>query len=142
MHLIQSLKNEFCFDLPLFSKYLPTSINSYFYKITLSQKIFTLNLFLTQVFDEWKIILLNLKQPFPEFITLFWNVKLNILMSLWAAFIKNVFQSSLNPICPYLQISNFIFYHEYAQKPVDSKRKPKKSLQTWQINRSSFTLKT
>ena len=52
MHFIQSLINEFCLDLPLFSTYLATSINSYFYKITLSQKIFTLNLFLTQVFDE------------------------------------------------------------------------------------------
>ena len=30
MHLIQSLKNEFCFDLPSFSKYPATSINSYF----------------------------------------------------------------------------------------------------------------
>ena len=29
MDLIQSLKNEFCFDLPMFSKYLATSINSY-----------------------------------------------------------------------------------------------------------------
>ena len=36
MHLIQSLKNEFCFDLPMFSKYLATSINSYFYKMTLN----------------------------------------------------------------------------------------------------------
>ena len=35
MHLIQSFKNKFCFDLPLFSKYPDTSINSYFYKITL-----------------------------------------------------------------------------------------------------------
>ena len=35
MHLIQSLKNEFCFDLPMFSKYLATSINNYFYKMTL-----------------------------------------------------------------------------------------------------------
>jgi len=35
MHLIQSLKNEFCFDLPWFSKYPATSINNYFYKITL-----------------------------------------------------------------------------------------------------------
>ena len=35
MHLFQSLKNEFCFDLPLFSKYPATSINSYFYKMTL-----------------------------------------------------------------------------------------------------------
>ena len=35
MHLIQSLENEFCFDLPMFSKYLATSINSYFYKMTL-----------------------------------------------------------------------------------------------------------
>ena len=35
MHLIQSLKNEFCFDLPLFSKYPATSINSYFNKMTL-----------------------------------------------------------------------------------------------------------
>ena len=35
MHLIQSLKNEFCFDLPMFSKYPATSINSYFYKMTL-----------------------------------------------------------------------------------------------------------
>ena len=56
MHLIQSLKNEFCFDLPMFSKYpahgealgpsgenfeshltspWATSINSYFYKMTL-----------------------------------------------------------------------------------------------------------
>ena len=35
MHLIQSLKSEFCFDLPLFSKYLATSINRYFYKMTL-----------------------------------------------------------------------------------------------------------
>ena len=29
------IKNEFCFDLPMFSKYLATSINSYFYKMTL-----------------------------------------------------------------------------------------------------------
>ena len=36
MHLIQSLKNEFCFDFPLFSKYPATSINSYFYKMTLN----------------------------------------------------------------------------------------------------------
>ena len=35
MYLIQSLNNEFSFDLPLFSKYLATSINSYFYKMTL-----------------------------------------------------------------------------------------------------------
>ena len=35
MHLIQSLKNEFRFDLPLFLMYPATSINSYFYKITL-----------------------------------------------------------------------------------------------------------
>ena len=35
MLLIQSLKNEFCLDLPLFSKYPDTSINSYFYKMTL-----------------------------------------------------------------------------------------------------------
>ena len=35
MYLIQSLKNEFCFDLPLFSKYPATSINSYFNKMTL-----------------------------------------------------------------------------------------------------------
>jgi len=35
MQLIQSLKNEFCFDLPLFSKYPATSVNSYFYKMTL-----------------------------------------------------------------------------------------------------------
>ena len=35
MHLIQSLKNEFSFDMPLFSKYPATSINSYFYKMTL-----------------------------------------------------------------------------------------------------------
>ena len=35
MHLIQSLKNEFCFDLPMFSKYPATSINSYFFKMTL-----------------------------------------------------------------------------------------------------------
>ena len=39
MHLIQSLKNEFCFDLPMFSKYPATSINSYFYKMTLSNFI-------------------------------------------------------------------------------------------------------
>ena len=38
IHLIQSLKNEFCFDLPLFSKYPATFINSYFYKMTLIQK--------------------------------------------------------------------------------------------------------
>ena len=37
MHLIQSLKNEFCFDLPIFSKYPATSINSYFYKMTLDR---------------------------------------------------------------------------------------------------------
>ena len=36
MHLIQSLKNEFCFDVPMFTKYPATSINSYFYKMTLS----------------------------------------------------------------------------------------------------------
>ena len=35
MHLIQSLKNEFCFNLRMFSKYPATSINSYFYKMTL-----------------------------------------------------------------------------------------------------------
>ena len=35
MHLIQSLKNEICFELPLFSKYPDTSINRYFYKMTL-----------------------------------------------------------------------------------------------------------
>ena len=35
MHLIQSLKNEFSFDLPKFSKYPATSINSYYYKMTL-----------------------------------------------------------------------------------------------------------
>ena len=35
MHLIQSLKNEFCFNLPMFSKYPATSINSYFYKMTI-----------------------------------------------------------------------------------------------------------
>ena len=35
MHLIQSLKNKFWFDLPLFSKYPATSKNSYFYKMTL-----------------------------------------------------------------------------------------------------------
>ena len=38
MHLIQYLKNEFCFDLPMFSKYPATSINSYFYKTTLLPK--------------------------------------------------------------------------------------------------------
>ena len=43
MHLIQSLKKEFCFDLPVFSKYLATSINSYFYKMTLD---------VYKVFDE------------------------------------------------------------------------------------------
>ena len=37
MHLIKSLKNEFCFDLPMFSKYPATSINSYFYKMTLDR---------------------------------------------------------------------------------------------------------
>ena len=36
MHLIQSLKNEFSFDLPMFSKYPATSINSYFYEMTLT----------------------------------------------------------------------------------------------------------
>ena len=35
MHLIQSLKNEYCFDLPMFSKYPAISINSYFNKMTL-----------------------------------------------------------------------------------------------------------
>ena len=35
MHLIQSLENDFCFDLPLLSKYPATSIKSYFYKMTL-----------------------------------------------------------------------------------------------------------
>ena len=35
MHLIQSLKNECCFALHLFSKYPATSINSYFYKMSL-----------------------------------------------------------------------------------------------------------
>ena len=39
MHLIQSLKNGICFDLPMFSKYPATSINSYFYKMTLSNFI-------------------------------------------------------------------------------------------------------
>ena len=39
MHLIQSLKNEFSFDLPMFSKYPATSINSYFYKMTLYMHI-------------------------------------------------------------------------------------------------------
>ena len=36
MHLIQFSKNEFCFDLPMFSKYPATFINSYFYKMTLN----------------------------------------------------------------------------------------------------------
>ena len=36
MHLIMSLKNEFCFDLPMFSKYPDTSINRYFHKMTLA----------------------------------------------------------------------------------------------------------
>ena len=36
MHLIQSLENEFYFDLPMFSKYPAISIKSYFYKIVLS----------------------------------------------------------------------------------------------------------
>ena len=40
MHLIQSLKNEFSFDLPMFSKYPATSINSYFYKMTLIKILF------------------------------------------------------------------------------------------------------
>ena len=39
MHLIQSLKNEVCFDLPLFLKYPATSINSDFNKMTLVEKI-------------------------------------------------------------------------------------------------------
>ena len=42
MHLIQSLKNEFCIDLPMFSKYPATSINSYFFKMTL-----------LKVLEEW-----------------------------------------------------------------------------------------
>ena len=32
-------KNEFCFDLPMFSKYPATSISSYFYKMTLNANI-------------------------------------------------------------------------------------------------------
>ena len=37
MHFIfdSLFKNEFCFDLPLFAKYPATSINSYFYNMTL-----------------------------------------------------------------------------------------------------------
>ena len=48
MHLILSLKNEFCFDLPMFSKYPATSINSYLYKMTLSNYFF----FLFQIIDH------------------------------------------------------------------------------------------
>ena len=33
--LSQSLKNEFCLDLPMLSKYPATSVNSFFYKMTL-----------------------------------------------------------------------------------------------------------
>ena len=61
MHLIQSLKNEFCFDLPMFSKYPATSINRYFYKMTL----------LTQKGNEkssWKSQLVHK----GLFIALFW----------------------------------------------------------------------
>ena len=36
MRLIQSLKNDFSFHLPLFSKYPATSINRYFYKMNLT----------------------------------------------------------------------------------------------------------
>ena len=35
MYLIQSLDNEFSFELPLFSKYPAISINCNFYKMTL-----------------------------------------------------------------------------------------------------------
>ena len=35
MNLIQPLKTDFFINLPLFSKYPATSINSYFYKMTL-----------------------------------------------------------------------------------------------------------
>ena len=49
MHLIQSLKNEFSFDFPIFSKYPATSINSYFYKMTLcnNEQISTKFLFMS-----------------------------------------------------------------------------------------------
>ena len=50
MHLIQSLKNEFCFDLPMFSKYPATSINSYFYKMTLGH-----------LYDNLRLLDLNVK---------------------------------------------------------------------------------
>ena len=50
MHLIQSLKNEFWFDLPLFSKYPATSKNSYFYKMTLCIFMFYRNLLYCQFF--------------------------------------------------------------------------------------------
>ena len=56
MHLIQSLKNQFCFDLPMFSKYPATSINGYFYKMTLRTFIIQLQnsfLLLSKSFDQY-----------------------------------------------------------------------------------------
>ena len=50
MHLIHSLKNEFCFDLPMFSKYPATSINSYFYKMTLRTFLLMASLFIFTLF--------------------------------------------------------------------------------------------
>ena len=47
MHLIQSLKNEFSFDLPKFSKYPATSINSYFYKMTYHNFLLNLAFYFT-----------------------------------------------------------------------------------------------
>ena len=67
MHLIESLKTEFCFDLFMFSKYPATSINCYFYKMTLllyfvrkivghTAKVhkYTLYYFLTNIFLKFK----------------------------------------------------------------------------------------
>ena len=60
MHMIQSLKNEFCFDLPMFSKYPATSKNSYFYKMTLFQL---------------EVCLINCLTGIPLFQNLRWNSK-------------------------------------------------------------------
>ena len=82
MHLIQSLKNEFCFDLTMFSKYPATSINSYFYKMTLSilvlKEILKQALFKLQMIDEPNCIESNFLHLPLDFV----NQALNLIFSI------------------------------------------------------------
>ena len=75
MHLIQSLKNEFCFDLPMFTKYPATSINSYFYKMTLCLEIQMIN------YHDYAFRL-NIEEKCKNF-TSIWEGAFTKTMTLW-----------------------------------------------------------